>query len=32
MIAMGFNDSKALDENQRDGLFRRIRNTDDLGW
>lgn len=29
---MGFNDSKALDERQRDALFRRMKQTPGLGW
>lgn len=30
--AMGFNDSKALDEKQREALFRRMKATPGLGW
>jgi ribonuclease HII len=29
---MGFNDSKQLDERQRERLFTRMRNTPGLGW
>lgn len=29
---MGFNDSKALDEKQREALFRRMKATPGLGW
>lgn len=32
MVAMGFDDSKALDEKTRDGLFQRMLRTKGLGW
>lgn len=32
MIAMGFNDSKQLDEKQREKLFQKMVNTPGLGW
>lgn len=33
MIAMGFDDSKALDEKTRDGLFQRmLRTHEQVGW
>lgn len=32
MIAMGFDDSKALDEKARDRLFQRMLRTPGLGW
>lgn len=32
MCAMGFNDSKQLDEKAREGLFKRMLRTPRLGW